>query len=88
MLKPEIRYYIVRLTTKLVIETEESGKATVLVTRHGPRTEEESATVEEEVSKHYQATQPGRIVVSVTAIGITQDAYNVQRLMLASQRKA
>lgn len=84
---PDIRYFIARLTTRGLLEAEETGKATILLTRNGPPSDNESALVEEIVTKQYQDAYD-RVVVSITAVQVTLDTYNTQRIMLkAAQGK-
>lgn len=81
---PDIRYYLVRLTTKALLEAEESGTATILLTRTGPEPDNECATVEDLVTTEYQ-NKYDRVVVSATAMKVSQDTYNTQRIMLSSK---
>lgn len=83
----DTRHYIVRLTTKELLELEESGKATVLLTRQGGVPENESSEVEAFVTAHYLRQNPGRVVVGCTAILVTPDRYNTERLLVAAQIK-
>lgn len=82
---PATRFFIVRLITKEILEQEDSGKATVLLTREGPVPEKESELVEELVKSQYLQQHAGRVVTSCKAILVTRDRYNTERILLTPQ---